>query len=612
MNLAAARAQALLAGETDGQLLQGFSIHYLPNAAGAGYNGKAQGMNAGSQAPNGQTANTQAAGALSSAQYTPSAQDAAAGAYSAQKQTTPPSPQPIPPAPDQAAQPASQKPPASPASALDGKTHKKRKAKAASGNSVPTLVTAPGEPPQTAPQLPVTDTTAQGTQSTTPAGLTDQELQDRNLPPLRGPWARLTHRAPTTLSPRDEAELQLRTIEGGYSGWLGGTGVIAHRTGNPGYDALSTLEANFEASAPLGTSARVTFIARPSFLDSGQANGNAVVQLTTTTTTGTTTTASPEPYGTLTGTALTSTPPQQQNAAGIGGEAQLTLGNLAIAGGYSPYGFLVSNWIARASWRPGKGPFTFSFNRDSVKDTQLSYAGLRDPGSATAFFPGNIWGGVVANSGNVQFAKGDLNSGFYVGAGGQYLTGYHVLENKRIDGSMGAYFRVFTMPEYGTLNIGANFFGMHYATNLLGFSYGMGGYFSPQAYFLANIPVTWTGHYLTRWHYNILGSFGVQAFSENSETIFPLSGVTTEGTPALAALTSIGPNFDVRGQVAYGISDHWFVGGFAGANNSRNYTTVNAGFSVRYLFRSQPSTVAGPTGLFLTDDQHPLRPLTVP
>jgi hypothetical protein len=62
----------------------------------------------------------------------------------------------------------------------------------------------------------------------------------------------------------------------------------------------------------------------------------------------------------------------------------------------------------------------------------------------------------------------------------------------------------------------------------------------------------------------------------------------------------------------YAIHDHWFVGGFAGANNSRNYTNVNARFSVRYLFRSQPSTVAGPTGLFQTDDQHQLRPLTVP
>lgn len=601
MNPAAARAQALLAGETDGQLTQGL-IHYLPNStrSEAGYLGQNQ-----------PAADSQAVrAAMNNAQYTPSAQDAAAGAYSAQKPNTPapPAPAPLQPAPETVPQ---QQPAQTPVPQLDTK-HKRKSRNPPSGPSVPTLVTAPGEEQQPPPQLPVTDATQQGTQSTTNSGLTDQELQERNLPPLRGPWARLTHRQPTVLSPREEAEMQLRTIEGGYSAWLGGTGTIAHRSGAAGYDGLSTLDTSFEASTPLGTRARLTFIAKPVFLDSGQANGSAIVTLTTG--------IVPEPFGTGAASDGTSSndpsvnPPPQQNAAGIGGEAQLTLGNLAIAGGYTPYNFLISNWTARASWHPGKGPFTFTFNRDSVKDTQLSYAGLRDPYSATQFFPGNVWGGVMANQANIQFAKGDLNSGFYAGAGGQYITGLHVLDNRRIDGSMGAYFRVFTMPEYGTLNVGANFFGMHYTTNLQAFTYGMGGYFSPQAYFLANVPITWTGHYQTRWHYTVLGSFGVQAFEQEKEPLFPLDQAIEIGfhNPSLPALTSVGPNYDLRGQVAYAIRDHWFVGGFAGANNSRNYTTVNAGFSVRYLFRSQPSTVAGPTGLFQTDDAHALRPLTVP
>ena len=390
-----------------------------------------------------------------------------------------------------------------------------------------------------------------------------------------------------------------------------GTGNIAHRTGDPGFSALTSLEAAFEASIPLSTHARLTFIAHPVFLDSGAANGSAVINLTT----GTTTASTAEPIGTMTGDVASVTPPAQQNAAGIGGEAQLTFGNLAIAAGYTPYGFLISNWNARATWRPGNGPITFLFNRDSVKDTQLSYAGLRDPGTITAFNPGNVWGGVMANSGNIQYSRGDLISGFYAGVGGQYITGYHVQDNRRYDGSMGAYWRAFTMPEYGQLNIGANFFAMHYTYNLQAFTYGQGGYFSPQSYFLANVPITWTGHYLTRWHYTVLGSFGIQAFSENAEALAPLDlGIETNtfNNAKVAALTSVGANFDVRGQAAYAISDHWFVGGFAGANNSRNYTNVNAGFSIRYLFRSQPSTVAGPTGLFQTDDVHALRPLTVP
>ena len=624
MNPIAARAQALLTDETDGQITQGLAagtIRYLPNSTTPPVGFPAQPpSNSAPQAVNPRTQNTQVANAnapanynadYSNAQYTPSAQDAAAGAYSAQKPAAPVQPQqeiPVPPPPASAQGPAASPKPSPGKTKLAGKRTKSTPAP--TGPEVPTLVTAPGETPAPAAQLPVTDA-QQGAQSSPDTGITDQELQERNLPPLRGRWSRLTHKEPDQVNPREEAELQLRTIEGGYSAWLGGTGNIAHRTGDPGYSSLSSLSADFEASVPLGTAARLTFIARPVFLDSGQANGNAVINLTT----GQVTASGPEPIGTLPGASASITPPAQQNASGIAGEAQLTIGNLALAGGYNPYGFLVSNWTGRANWRPGRGPFTFIFNRDSVKDTQLSYSGLRDPATITAFNQGNIWGGVMANSGNVQYARGDLTSGFYLGAGGQYITGLHVQQNRRYDGSAGAYWRVLAMPEYGSLNIGANFFAMHYTYNLQAFTYGQGGYFSPQSYFLANIPITWTGHYQTRWHYTVLGSFGLQAFSEDAEALDPLDiGIETNtfDNAKIAALTSVGPNYDVRGQVAYAIHDHWFVGGFAGANNSRNYTNVNAGFSVRYLFRSQPSTVAGPTGLFQTDDQHSLRPLMVP
>jgi hypothetical protein len=74
-------------------------------------------------------------------------------------------------------------------------------------------------------------------------------------------------------------------------------------------------------------------------------------------------------------------------------------------------------------------------------------------------------------------------------------------------------------------------------------------------------------------------------------------------------MTSVGPNYDLRANAAYQIGPHWFAGGFLSANNSRNYSSASAGFFVRYLFRSQPSTVTTPTGLFPTDG---LRPFTVP
>ena len=597
MDSMAAQAQTLFAEQTDSQLTQGSAtaIHTLTNATVNSVPGS-------SPYPSVQ-------GQYIAAQYTPSAQEAATGAYSAPKQQTPQQHQ---------AQPSQAQPPAKPA-AVSARRRKGRASTSVSQQPAPQRTTPLATAPltQNPEQVAVPDLPGAPVPATTGAGLTDEELQERNLPPLRGPWVRIQRDA-RPISPREEAEMQLRSIESGYSGWLGGAGLINYRSGDFGYDHLSALEAPFEVSMPMGYSGRLTIIAKPVFLDAGLADGNSVITVQQSTTAGSKLVTIPQPIGTQTTTDVT--PPGQQNAFGIGGEVQLAFPHLALAGGYTPYGFLVATFTGRFQLKPGNGPFTFNFIRDSLKDTQLSYAGLRDPSGNTLGTLGQIWGGVVQNQGNVQYARGDAQAGFYLGAGGQYITGYNVMTNSRFDGSGGAYWRLLTSPEYGNLSIGANFFGMHYKHNLQAFTHGMGGYFSPQAYFLANVPFTWAAHSGTRWHYNIMGSLGVQAFQTDQTPLWPLAVdkalETSMNNPLLPAKTSVGPNYDLRGQVAYQISPHWFAEGFVSANNSRNYSASSAGFSIHYLFRAQPSTVAGPTGLFPIEGQHPpfdgMRPFTVP
>ena len=617
MDSRAAQVQALFAEETDSQLTQGSAsvVHVLRNAPVSPAVNQAT--------PADQGARSSGAGQYTVAQYTPSAQEAATGAYSVPKQQTAPPEKPA----------ASTQPANSPAKRPKKTKRTNRQTNSQPTNSeqtnpeqsnstqgnTPALSGAPAlppAPPATSPQQAEAPSNAPAepaepaAPASSGAGLSDQELEQRNLPPLRGPWVRVQRDARPT-SPREEAELQLRSIESGYSGWLGGSGLINYRSGALGFDHLAALEAPFEASTPLGAHARFTIIARPVFLDSGQADGNSAISILQSTTAGTVRTTIPEPIGTMTNTATT--PPAQQNAVGIGGEVQLAFPHLAVAGGYTSAGFLVATFTARGTWRPGNGPFTFSFVRDSEKDSQLSYAGLRDPAGNTLAHLGQIWGGVVYNQGTVQFARGDAQSGFYFNAGGQYLTGYNVETNTRVDGDGGAYWRLLTSPEYGNLSIGVNFFAMHYANNENAFTHGMGGYFSPQGYFLANVPFTFVGHYLTNWHYNIMGGMGVQAFQENKTPLWPLAAdkalETSQNNPMLPDFTSVGPNYDLRGQVGYQISPHWFAGGFFGANNTRNYSSASVGFLVRYMFRSQPSTATGPTGIFPTDG---LRPFTVP
>lgn len=464
--------------------------------------------------------------------------------------------------------------------------------------AVPSALTAQGYP---GPGAPV------------PLGVppSDAQLVARNLPPLRGGYYPMVKEAGPPLTERQEAELALSTIEASYSGWLGGTASVRFRTGTAGINRLYDFEAPFEASFVAGKSVRFSIIPKAIFLNSGQ------LQLDPT--------ADPASGNSYIGSLglFAANAPSAQYASGVGGEIQMVTQNFGLAVGYTPYEFLVRNITGRFRWRPGGGPFSIFAERDSVRDTQLSYAGMRDPGSVTPVFGGNIWGGVVSTGGGVRLDFGDEKAGFYASAAGYALTGYHVLENRRYEGTAGAYFRVRQFPGVGSLNIGGTFFGMHYDHNERGLTFGNGGYFSPEAYFLAAVPVTFTGSAGGRWHYVVSGAAGIQTFQEASAEFYPLDRAMQQGVltganctlPQIAARTcgyfpvnsNTGLNFDINGQASYRFDDHWFLGGFFKANNTNNYGTATIGFSVRYMFRKQYATEDYPTGLFPTEGFRPLR-----
>ncbi len=441
---------------------------------------------------------------------------------------------------------------------------------------------------------------------------TDQMLVARNLPPLRGGYsAGDSNVAPgPPLTDRQQTELDLATLEASYSAFMGGSTSVRFRSGTSGVQRLLDYEVPFESSVVLGKRVRLSVVPKAVFLNSGALDLSGVDP----------TTPAVPVLGTLPMTAITAPPPQY--ASGVGGELQAVGNNYAVAVGYTPYDFLVSNLTARARIRLFNHLTLFG-ERDSVKDTQLSYAGLRDPGSATPVYAGNIWGGVMSSGGGLRFDLGDERSGFYASADGAAVTGYHVLENRKYEGTMGAYFRVKQFPGYGSLNVGGNFFAMHYDHNELPLTYGNGGYFSPDIYFLGSIPVTFTGNYRTNWHYSIAGAVGVQTFQQETSLYFPLDPVQQNGaysgctlsqiaqktcaTAMLPSSSTTGLNFNLGGQFAYRFGEHWFLGGSLVANNTNNYTMVQPTFFARYLFRAQLPTEDYPTGLFPIEGFRPLR-----
>jgi cellulose synthase operon protein C len=407
------------------------------------------------------------------------------------------------------------------------------------------------------------------------------------LPPLTGPGVHVVRMK----TEREQVEEQLEILQGASSAWVGGSSGVDYRSGQPGYDRLAIYTGQIEGSSMLGPDVRATVITRPVLLDSGEATSTSTFQ-----------------QGTLAAGAV----PYLQSAAGIGGEFQLRTSSFAASLGYTPHGFLVENVTGGLYIHPPASHFTLTFSRDSIFDTQLSYAGLRDLGSKSATYVGNTWGGVMANAGQLQLAFGGSGSGWYIQGGGQYITGLHVENNERLDGDAGAYWAIWHHPEYGSLTLGMNFFGMHYDHNLRYFTYGQGGYFSPAAYMLAGVPFTFNGHYGPKFHYRVMGSLGAQAFQEDSTPYYPLDPAIqyARNNPYYPEQTSVSGNYSLDAEGAYAIAEHWYVGGYLNFNNSRDYASDKGGFFLRYLFRPQPMIEEnGPTGLFPVQG---LRPLQVP
>lgn len=407
------------------------------------------------------------------------------------------------------------------------------------------------------------------------------------LPPLTGP----AEPAKQPLTERQQLQQNLDAIETSSSPYFGGTSSVGFHNGQPGFDRLTAFRAEVEQSIMITPGARATLLVHPILLQGGTADPNATFQL---------------------GTLPSGATPAAQTASGVGGEVQLRTRSFGAALGYTPHGFLVENVTGRLLVQPNAGPVVLSFERQPIEDSQLSYAGLHDPGSATPYFRGNIWGGVISNAGSLQINRGDAASGWYAQIGGQYITGNHVQANRRIDGFAGAYWSTWNNPNYGKLSLGMNFFGMHYAHNQRLFTYGNGGYFSPGAYLLSNIPVTFDGHYGTRFNYRLAGAAGLQAFQEDASPYFPIDSYLqiAAKNPYTVERTSVGANYNLQGEGAYLITDHWHVGGFFSLDNSSGYNNDRLGFSLRYAFRPQPlDSQIGPTGI---GSQRALRPLLLP
>lgn len=234
--------------------------------------------------------------------------------------------------------------------------------------------------------------------------------------------------------------------------------------------------------------------------------------------------------------------------------------------GTTPLGFQTTNLNAGVVVSPKVGPVTVraSVQQRPVTDSVLSYAGDTDP------VTGVESGGVVRQQAGLGVSSDFGRAGLYADAYAKKYRGRKVAENTAYEVNGGAYLRAYDDGE-NTLQLGVNVNFQSYDKNLRFFTLGNGGYFSPQTYVAAALPVTFT-HKGERWSFSGNLSPGLQSYTEDASPVFPnnrnlqtrLEGLTIvneNAVPFYPAASRTGFGLAGKASGEYRVESRTFAGG---------------------------------------------------
>lgn len=274
--------------------------------------------------------------------------------------------------------------------------------------------------------------------------------------------------------------------------------------------------------------------------------------------------------------------------------------------GVSPMGFLYSTVIGGVSLdRPVSGTdhvrYGVGLSRRMVTDSLTSFAGARDART------GAEWGGVTANGGRAQISYDDGDVGAYGYGALHALRGNNVKSNSRAELGGGVYWYLVN-DEDSILTAGLSMTGIGYDNNQGHFTYGSGGYFSPQGFYSLGVPVSWS-HRGERWTYALRGSLGVQHIKQDAADYHPndsdmqasleqMSGVAAGlgiGIPTrVAGSSDTGIGYSLAGNAEYRLGSNFFLGGQLGVDNAQDYRQWSGGLYLRYMFENMTGPMALP------------------
>jgi tetratricopeptide (TPR) repeat protein len=271
-----------------------------------------------------------------------------------------------------------------------------------------------------------------------------------------------------------------------------------------------------------------------------------------------------------------------QAAQGMSFTAGYQRGDFSADIGTTPRNFPASNAVGAVRQKGDLGEFGYSLeaSRRPVTASFLSFAGARDPNT------GKVWGGVVATGARMGLSldKGET-FGFWSSLGWHNLTGRNVQSNRRIQVMAGEQWRMIN-EENRRFIVGLTAMYWNFSENAGEYTFGHGGYYSPNKYRSLALPVTYAAR-SPRFSYMLRGSVSVSRTQMHDAQFYPTDSALQQaaGNPVYAGgPSSKGTGHSLMAACEYQATPRLFAGGLFAIDRSDYYAPNRALVYLRYSF----------------------------
>ena len=325
-------------------------------------------------------------------------------------------------------------------------------------------------------------------------------------------WAKIPVEPAVTSTAPQRA---LSRLEKRRDGYIATATQMSTKSGTDGLSVSSVLEVPTEFYLPIGYDGH--FIGHIDYVsfDAGHLPADVTVQRT---------------FGKVLALAPAGVPTMAESEVGVALGVGFETDDYRFDIGTAPLGFPVANMVGGLKFYRSSGNqySTLDIFRRAHTSSLLSYAGAVDP------VTDEVWGGVVRTgvAYRVSHSQGARTRSFSMT--GAQLTGRNVASNTEFRVVAGQNHDVFVRPNT-VFNAGLTLTYWQFARDLSNFTFGQGGYYSPQTYVALNLPLRLTGR-VNEWAYLVEGGVGMSFASSSASPYYPTRPALQAQAEANAAL----------------------------------------------------------------------------